>query len=165
VSATSPRARPLPFSPRGVADLDVRPALSADAAVNERWGEAARTRTAALGARAPLPAKKARAAIRLFKNTHGQARWRLTRMPPRRRTSRRNGVGRDPEDHLNRSHVPNDVRCSELAPHSGSGPSPQPTNARCARGEELRANGVSRAGPALAGSTAYKRSVPRLKVD
>ena len=45
-----------------------------------------------------------------------------------------------------------------LALHSGSGPSPRPTNARCARGEKLRANGVSRAGPALAGSTGYKRS-------
>ena len=56
--------------------------MVADAAVNERWGEAARTRLR-LRARAPLPAKKARAAIRLFKDTHGQARWRLTRMPPR----------------------------------------------------------------------------------
>jgi hypothetical protein len=34
-----------------------------------------------------------------------------------------------------------------LAPQSGSGPSPQPTDARCARGEELQANGGV-AGPA-----------------
>ena len=61
---------PIHFSPRGFADLDVRPALSADAAVNERWGEAARTRLR-LRARAPLPATVARAAIPLFKNTHG----------------------------------------------------------------------------------------------
>ena len=40
---------------------------------------------------------------------------------------------------LNRSHVPNGVRCSELALHSVLAHSPQPTNARCARGEEPKA--------------------------
>ena len=32
-------------------------------------------------------------------------------------------------------------------PHQGSGPSPQPTNARCARGEELQGERSSRVGP------------------
>jgi hypothetical protein len=64
----------------------------------------------------------------------------------------------DGEQDLVGSHAQNGVRSFELALHSGSGPSPQPTNARRARGEEFRANGVSRAGPAPAGSTGYKRS-------
>ena len=40
---------------------------------------------------------------------------------------------------LNRSHVPNGVRCSELALHSVPAQSPQTTNAQCARGEEPKA--------------------------
>jgi hypothetical protein len=38
-----------------------------------------------------------------------------------------------------RAHVSNGVRCSELALHSVLAQSPQPTNARCARGEEPKA--------------------------
>ena len=38
---------------------------------------------------------------------------------------------------LDGSHARIAVRWSELALHLGSGPSPQPTNARRARGEEL----------------------------
>jgi hypothetical protein len=58
---------------------------------------------------------------------------------------------------LNRSHVPNGVTCSELALHSVLAHSPQPTNARCARGEEPKARSLT-VGPALAGSIGCKRS-------
>ena len=54
------------------------------------------------------------------------------------------------------SHAPNGVRCSELALHSVLAQSPQPTNARCARGEEPKARSLT-AGPALAGSNGHKR--------
>jgi hypothetical protein len=58
---------------------------------------------------------------------------------------------------LNRSHVQNGVRCSELALHSVLAHSPQPTNARCARGEEPKARSLT-VGPALAGSIGCERS-------
>ena len=44
---------------------------------------------------------------------------------------------------LNRLRVPNGVGCDWLR-DLGSGPSPQPTDAPCARGEELQANGARR---------------------
>ena len=58
---------------------------------------------------------------------------------------------------LNRSLAPIGVRCSELALHSVPAQSPQTTNARCARGEEPKATEFD-CGPALVGSTGYKRS-------
>jgi len=136
-----------------------------------RDGERPRAPELRLRARAPLPATVGLAAIRLFKNTHGSARWRLTRLRARRQTSRRKrrrlalwrvssqrsasgwGSGRRP----NRSQAPNGVRCSELALHSVLAQSPQPTNARCARGEEPKARSLVR-GQLFAGSTGYKRS-------
>ena len=39
---------------------------------------------------------------------------------------------------LNQSRAPAGVPCCGLAPHFGFGLSPQPTDARCARGEELQ---------------------------
>jgi hypothetical protein len=57
-----------------------------------RDGERPRAPELRLRARAPLPATVTRAVIRLFKNTQGSARWRLTRLPARGQTSRRNGV-------------------------------------------------------------------------
>src|SRR5262249_51639822 len=50
---------------------------------------------------------------------------------------------------LNRSHASDGVRCSELALHSVSGRSPQPTDAQCARGEELSGERDFVVGPAF----------------
>jgi hypothetical protein len=52
-----------------------------------------------------------------------------------------------------------------LAPHARSGPSPQPTNARCARGEELRGERTSLRGqPLLATAEVHRRHEPIVSI-